>query len=205
MATWMTYIGGSYRSEAQFIREAQTYGVSRRVPLRSASGFAFGDRVILLRYGRKGVVWAFGEFKISGLMFDPRTTMDLAEILSNQFKLIAITGGGGTVRRACGSYEIGGRMVLDDSVTPAELVRWAQENAKEHEYDAFCMVSGEITRVYEAPVLLQPAPKFSRGFFKADDTTYEPTKAEIVAVEGYQRAKKRSGRKTTAFLDLLEE
>lgn len=67
MTTWLHFVGRSYyKSELRFVREAERYGVTRRVSLAVLRSMAWGDRVLLVtRSGASSVV--FGQFTVTRL------------------------------------------------------------------------------------------------------------------------------------------
>jgi len=194
VTTWLHYVGGHYDSPEKFIREAQRLGITRRCPPQVALGMDYGDRVILLRYGGKGKVFAFAEFTIDRLTLDG----DLAQKVGEKFKAegkATYSEGGGCVERECGSFFILGTWQVEAAM--AEVVRAAMEIAEGEGKPVSVMIGGTLSRVYDAPVLLQPAPNFTRGFIRADEmASFEffgnatDTPRQIVAIENYMQARR---------------
>lgn len=189
---WMHYIGGYYDSVERFIREAKRQGVSRRIPLQVARGMRFGDRVILLRYHDKTTVSAFGEFVVRNIFFDDAISQAVGKRLEETGKAQYFEGGG-SVMRECGSYIIAGTWLV--TVEIPEIVDIALELSEGK--PAFAMIGGPLTKVYQPPVFLDPAPKFSRGFIRSnlDDATFEfadgPEEDHtIVGIQSYNKRDK---------------
>jgi hypothetical protein len=177
---WGHYIGGYYKDIETFIAEAMEFGVSRRAPAMLAMGMHYGDRVVLLRYHGKGNVEAFGEMVITNLFLDEEAAQAVAEQVKCQY-----VPDGQVVTRECGEYTITGTWVIEADIP--EIVRIAMQSSK------FVMIGGALTREYETPVHLSPAPKFTRGFMRMPcDASYEysPQPGQVVGVAGYAKASK---------------
>jgi hypothetical protein len=147
-----------------------------------AMGMRFGDRVVLLRYHGKGVVEAFGEMVITNVFLDEKAALAVAQQVKCQY-----TPGGQVVVRECGEYTVTGTWVVEADIP--EIVRIAMQHSK------FVMIGGMLTRVYETPVRLSPAPKFTRGFLRMPCSAsyeYSPQPGQVVGVAGYAKAKKKS-------------
>jgi len=195
--TWMTFIGQRYTDE-KFIREAQRDGVSRRVPAKLARAMNFGERVICLRWGGSGKVSAFAEFTITSLSLDHSLSQKLGEKLKEQGRA-NYSDGGGAVQRECGAYFVVGSWRVAEDVTLREIIDLAQEIADSwtngHGEKITYLIGGALTQVYSVPVLLDPAPKFTRGFTKCPaDASFEfvgqavvPDK-QLVCLKDYQAA-----------------
>ena len=188
--TWMHYIGGYYRSEADFANEAQLKGISRRLPAQVARGMRFGDRVVLLRWGGKGRVWAFAEMTIVGITLLDGLARQVGERLKDQGRA-SYSEGGACVERECGSYLVVGTWTTDADIS--EIIEMACQMADGEK--VFVMVNGTLTKVYDAPMLLSPAPKFTRSFIRADaQATFEfsgqsdePPAHQVIAIQDYKK------------------
>jgi hypothetical protein len=192
-SVWMHYIGGYYDSVELFIREAKQHGISRRIPLQSAPGMHFGDRVILLRYHNKITVSAFGEMEIHSIIFDVAISHAVGQRLAQDGKAQYIEGGA-SVNRECGSYIITGTWIV--TVDIPDIIKLALEISESQQIkNTFAMIGGPLTMVYKSPVYLDPAPKFCRGFIRANqEATFEfPDGVQskddhtIVAIQSYAK------------------
>jgi len=170
--TWTHYIGGYYRTTDDFIREARAQGVTRRIPAQVARGMQYGDRVVLLRWGGKGRVWAFAEMLINGVVLGGKEHREgeLARKVGERLQAEGrahYTEGGGAVERECGCYLVCGTWTVDAELS--EIMDIAIQTAEQEGTKCFAMIGGALSKVYAEPVLLSPAPKFTRGFTRADD------------------------------------
>jgi len=206
--TWMHYVGGSYKSTDHFVREAQHHGISRRIPAQVARGMAYGDRVVMLRWGGPDCVTAFAEMTITKLVLDSDMADKVGERLREQGKA-AYTQGGETIQRECGSYFICGTWHVDAEIS--EVMDIAIQIAEAEGRSVFVMVGGTLTKTYADPILLQPAPKFTRGFIRADNEAmfvmhdeHEPER-QVVSISGYAKSsgRKRSKHDAQAVLPIV--
>ena len=208
--TWLHFIGGYYRTSALFLREAKKHGFSRRIPAQVARGMHFGDKVIFLRYGGQTAkpVFAFGEGIVTRVSFDAQIATQLGQELERR-GLAEYTPGGDTVLRECGSYLMVGTWTVAPEIDIPQLIEAAMRIAQAQNLPSlFVMLGGELTAAYEAPVFLQPAPHFTRGFIKTEPGStfrYAGMSGDYVhkmlAVKHYRKAEKsvrppRVGRKT---------
>lgn len=204
-STWMHFIGGYYSSTDKFIREAQgPGGIARRIPAQVARGMAFGDRVVLLRYNGKNNVQAFAEMVLDSVTFEGDFASKVGKKLVEQGRA-AYTPGCISVSRECGSYIIAGVFEVASDVSLSEIVQMAQSSASEGE-SVFVMIGGHLSKVYDTPVLLSPPPKFSRGFFHAEDGTfvYEGGEGEppnrVIGVQDYRKASRSSKKQAQGMI-----
>lgn len=188
--TWYHYVGGTYASPEAFLREARAQGISRRVPLAFARAFRFGDRVVLLRWlGKDRGVQAFAEFTVSSVVLQGETSKAVGDLLREQGRAEWSDAGAGKVERECGSYFVGGCWLVQADLS--EIVQLAFELGGD-----FCMIGGGLSAVYPEPVLLDPAPPFTRSFLRVPDgeATFfyqggaEQPDRSIVSISGYRRA-----------------
>jgi hypothetical protein len=194
--TWLHFIGGYYRTSDLFLVEAQAHGFSRRIPAQVARGMHFGDQVVFLRYGGQ-TVYAFGEGVLTRVAFDAQIAMQLGEELARR-GLADYSLDGGQVTRACGEYLVTGTWKVVAEIDLPELIEAALRIAQSIDREPlFVMVGGDLTAAYTNPVFLQPAPRFTRGFIKAEPGstfryTGAPTSSEskILAVKQYRKAER---------------
>ncbi len=190
--TWMHYIGRYYRSEGAFTAEAMGKGISRRVPAQVARGMRFGDRVVLLRWGGKGKVWAFAEMVVTGLTLLDGLARQVGERLQEQGRA-SYSEGGEAVERECGTYFVVGTWTTTADIH--EIIELACQIADAKGEKVFVLVNGTIIKAYDAPVLLSPAPSFTRSFIRADaEATFQcettgdqPPAHPILAIQNYRK------------------
>jgi hypothetical protein len=189
--TWMHFIGGYYSNTEKFINEAIKSRISRRAPAQMVRAMEFGDRLVLLRYGGPDITSAFAEAQIVGVTLDHEIAQIVGDQLHCEFRPSA--DGGTEIQRECGSYTVFGVWIVKASL--GEVMEIAMKAAKERgDEPLFVMVNAELTKVYDAPTFLSPAPKFTRGFIKvADQAAYslspiDPVSQKIViAINDYQK------------------
>lgn len=202
----MHFIGGYYSSPEKFVKEAQgPGGIARRIPAQVARGMAFGDRVVLLRYNGKGNVIAFAEMVIDGVTFEGNMAGKVGKKLVEEGRATYIPGGM-VVSRECGSYLIAGVYEVTGDVTLAETVQMAQSAAGEGE-KVFVMIGGHLSKVYDKPVILSPAPNFTRGFFHAEDGSFiyegpddDGPVNRVVGVQDYRKASRTTSKDTRGMI-----
>jgi hypothetical protein len=210
MKTFMTYIGGKY-SPKSFIAEAKRVGfITRRAPANQVKAMHFKDNVVLLDW-RKGKPAAFGEFVVTGVVFDGELNAKLIEELKKEDKIVEDnTGGPSTqVERECGEFAMGGGASVRDDVDIPEIMEKAERLndelqggmglGKESRGTVWCMVMGVLTKEYLPPRTLDPAVPFTRGFMTlpegtsfvtahGDEISHGAPSSQIVGVENYERA-----------------
>lgn len=185
--SWLHYVGGStYSSDQTFLTEAAKHGFSRRIPAQIARGMHFGDRLIFLRWN-KGKPYAFAEARLSRISFDADIAEYVGQRLVDDGKA-TYTADGGTVRRQCGSYTIGGTWTVECTIS--EILELAFEASGGD--TLFCMIGGTHVTAYDTPIRMYPSPKFTRGFTRlthdAEFVPYDEERTQImVAVENYRK------------------
>ncbi len=199
--TWLHFIGGYYKSEKQFIKEARKFGISRRAPAQVVHGMEFGDRLVFLRYVKGQSVFAFAEGRIVGLTLNGEIAKAVGEKLVEEGKA-EYHEGGGVVKRECGSYIVLGSFEVTASLK--ETMDIAQEihgnEAKEKKKEPeplFVMVNAKLIRAFKEPVYLSPAPKFTRSFIRSDDSSFVAPddftpERQVIAIDGYEKKKRPS-------------
>lgn len=210
MTTWLHYIGGKY-TPRKFIAESIRVGfITRRAPANQVKSMHFKDNVLLLDW-RKGKPACFGEFVVTGVVFDGELNQKLVEELKSEDKIIEDnTGGGSTqVDRECGDFTMGGGASVRDDVDIPEIMEKAERLQDEIQSakglskasggTVWCMVMGVLTKEYFPPRTLDPIPPFTRGFMalpegmtfvasNSDEVSLDATVSQIVGVENYERA-----------------
>lgn len=210
ISTWMHFIGGYYKSEQKFIREAKKFGVSRRVPAQVVQGMEFGDRLIFLRYVKGQQAFAFAEGVIVGITLDGSVANQVGQRLIDEGKAI-YNEGGGIVERECGSYFVLGHFevtaTLKETMAIAREIHGKQSKAEGKEPEPlFVMVNAKLTRAYKAPVYLSPSPNFTRGFIRSNNSSFVAPddfipERQVIAIEDYE--KKERPRKERKGMPLL--
>lgn len=197
--TWLHFIGGYYDSESRFCREARKFGISRRVPAQMVRGMEFGDRLVFLRYVRRGASYAFAEGQIVGITLEGDIARQVGERLIAEGKA-EYSEGGEVVSRACGSYLVLGtyqvKATLKETMAIAQEIHTERLRKQgENPGPMFVMLNARLVRAYKDPVYLSPSPKFTRSFIRSDDTSftapddYAPER-QVVAIDGYEKKKR---------------
>jgi len=210
MTTWLHYMGGKY-TPRKFLDEAVRVGfITRRAPANQVKSMHFKDNVLCLDW-RKGKPACFGEFTITGIVFDGELNAKLVEELKAEDKIVEDnTGGPSTqVERECGEFTMGGGATLREDVDIPEIMEKAERIqdelqsarglSKEQSGTVWCMVMGILTKEYVPPRTLQPAPPFTRGFMQipegttfvsshSDEISHQANENVISGVENYERA-----------------
>jgi hypothetical protein len=213
MKIHLTYIGGKY-TPAKFIKEANKFGITRRLPANIAKSMNFGDTVLCLQWRGKGIPPAvFAAFIINGIVFDGDIQKKVVEKLKAEGKIVQDNSGAAPVhvQRECGDFLMGGGAYVREDVSIGEIVEIAQAAegedqdaagiAKADKGSLWCMVSGTLSKTYLPPRTLNPAPNFTRGFMalpegmtfaeeNADrvDVAEDAAKARVVGVTNYEKA-----------------
>jgi hypothetical protein len=213
MATWIHFIGGQYRSEAAFIREARRFGISRRVPAQSARGMAYGDRVVLARwFGKERGAYGFASFRVTDLIFEGEMAQKVAKKLEEEGLTIKYTPAGGgersPVQRECGSYMVLGVITIENNTgrdidtSLKRMIELALEISKDEDEKLFIMIGGKLEQVYDTPVKC-PDQKFHRGISRVSDAEIAdgPRSNSLVAVGDYRKSKPKRGKKSSGWLD----
>lgn len=210
MATWLHYVGGKYTPQ-KFIAESKRVGfITRRAPANQVKAMHFKDTVLFLDW-RKGKPACFGEFVVTGIVFDGELNLKLIEELKAEDKIEQDNTGGDavTVDRECGTFTMGGGATLRDDVDIPEIMEKAERIqdelqaarglSKESGGTVWCMVMGVLTTEFFPPRTLDPVPPFTRGFMQmpadtifvatnGDEISHDATASQIVGVENYERA-----------------
>lgn len=129
MTTWLHFIGKAYYStDTKFIREAQRFGITRRVSLATLRNMAWGDRVLLAhKSGASAVV--FGQFTVDRLSgFSADGAAAFARVLGDKVEYRAYPAPK-RVERGCGSYVVHGEFTIRD--TPVVQVVEALKGLKD--------------------------------------------------------------------------
>lgn len=210
MTTWLHYVGGKYTPQ-KFIAESERVGfITRRAPANQVKAMHFKDDVLLLDW-RKGKPAAFGEFVVTGVVFDGELNQKLIEELKAEDKIIEDNTGGDavTVDRECGTFTMGGGATLREDVDIPEVMEKAERIQNDLQAarglskaaggTVWCMVMGVLTKEFFPPRTLDPVPSFTRGFMalpkgtnfvtaNGDEISHDATAGQIVGVENYERA-----------------
>lgn len=101
-----------YSTRLKFIKEAQEYGVTRRVSLQDLKKMNYGDIVLLaMQEGTQKIL--FGFFVIEIICGLGRRTI---ERLINECEVYKINDGGREINRNCGMYTVGATYGIEASI-----------------------------------------------------------------------------------------
>lgn len=176
MANWLHWIGKSYYTMNSFAKEAEKYGVSRRVSLQTAKQMTWGDTVYCAMLdGKTGVL--FGYFtieRITGL------SKEATQAVLETHECTLTDEGGGVVSRGCGEYISGPSWQTKASLD--EIVETVKE-VKENGYnEGQIMIAGTFIELEKTRLLDIP---FRQGFRKFDSNAfYQAVKDNSNAVRG---------------------
>lgn len=113
MNTWLHFVGKSYYTPAKFEREAQKYGVSRRVSVQDLRKMTWGDKVYLAIKDGNQIAKVFGFFIIERLAGLDAETM---QGVTTRYGAEPIDMGGELVARECGQYITGASFRTEASI-----------------------------------------------------------------------------------------
>lgn len=205
ISTWLHFIGGYYKNEQKFVREARKFGISRRAPAQMVHAMEFGDRLIFLRYVKGQAAFAFAEGVIVGITLDGAIAKKVGDRLIDEGKA-TYSEGGGIVERECGSYMVLGSFQVTATLKETMAIALEFHHKQESADPLFVMVNAKLIRAYKAPVYLSPSPKFTRGFIRSDDSSFIAPddfvpERQVIGIEGYE--KKERPRKERKGMPLL--
>jgi len=106
------FVGNSYYSKKDFVKEANKYGITRKIPFQSFKSMNLGDRVFLTQGGKNGSK-VFGYFTIDKITLENK---DLIKKMCDNDLLYMDESFGGHVNvdRGCGSYCVTGAYIMAD-------------------------------------------------------------------------------------------
>jgi len=163
---WLHYVGAGLYNVSRFEAEATRMGVQRTVSFNMLGSLKFGDQILLAHWmgNRQRQAEVFGYFVVSGVSDNlPR---EVTERLWGTLDVVQVVEGGGSEKRACGSYAVGSTAVVRDSI--AEIVGKVREVCGEMGVDPTkfkWFLRGEYGRV--GSFVLDPA-KFTASYMKVD-------------------------------------
>jgi hypothetical protein len=168
-----------------FEQEAKRYGVARALPLALIKKLKWGEKILLAQYdSKKREALVFGYFIVKGL--NHNLTEDMIEELLNELDIVAISKGGGSVNRRCGSYSIGVYIVVNNELD--DIADKIREVSKKHGYKVKVFVIGDFYRI--KPFTIKNA-KFSRALVKVEVPLKMEEehikKAKIVQIKNYKQ------------------
>ncbi|RDV83926.1 hypothetical protein [Ammonifex thiophilus] len=155
MAYHLHFVGKQYYTLQSFVREAELYGVSRRISLTDLCRMNWGDKVLLaILDGKSGVV--FGQFTVTTLTgLSPEASRAVRE----EFGARKVDDGGGVVKRGCGKYITGASYEVE---TPLPVIaRFLMELKRQGIDIGKPMIGGPFEE--HPPVRLKDVP-FRQGF-----------------------------------------
>jgi len=154
---WLHWVGREYYTQKSFIKEAEKYGVTRRVSLQVAKQMSWGDRVFCAMLNRKqGEI--FGCFTISTLS---GLSSEVIEKINEETEVTMTDPGGERVQRGCGEYMSGPSFQTEASLE--EIVEIVENVREKNEDIGKPMVGGKFTQI--EPITLIDIP-FRQGFRK---------------------------------------
>jgi len=109
---WLHYVGKSFYTQPQFIKEAEQYGVSRRVSIRVLTGMNWNDRVWVAQGDMKQKrrvtptrgAEVFGSFRVQKLSGLSKTAIEA--LRRHDVKLTSVPVAFKDVVRECGEYTV---------------------------------------------------------------------------------------------------
>lgn len=165
---------GFYGSAQSFQREAEAFGVTRRVARNVAAKMEYGDTVWLAIPQGKSVV-VFGKFVVSTLS---GLSAEECAKLAEGFDLVQVSAGGRMVGRGCGSYiELGTFAVVSKDGKPVSL-KEALERTADVEPHGKLMIGGDFIPVEHARLKSVP---FNQGFRPFDANAFQAAVARAKA------------------------
>lgn len=214
--TWLHFVGKQYYpSRARFIREAERYGVTRRVSLATLERMHWGDRVVLAIKERASPV-VFGTFLIhilSGL------SSEASQRLMTLFECEVIPGSEREVKRGCGEYIEGATIVVREAPLPViarHLRDWKeagldigkpmvggnfephplvyipdiphQQGFRPFDWDRFTQALSDYRAVWPDGRGKGRLPRVRGQFYAAAASDQGPDEGRVQTVEGYRRA-----------------
>lgn len=108
MNDWLHFVGKSYYGIKEFIEEATTIGVSRRVAVKVATKMEFGDWIYLAQKTDRGCE-IFGRFQISAVSLDKQAL----DMIRSLIPLRQISNDPRKVSRGCGTYSVVATYAVD--------------------------------------------------------------------------------------------
>lgn len=152
---WLHWIGKQYYTMNSFTKEAEKYGVSRRVSPQQMKQMNWGDTVYCAMLdGKTGVIFSsFTVDRITGL--NAETNKKITE--KHPSKLVDT--GGYAVNRGCGEYTTGPTYSIDADIE--EIANEVIEIEAKSDNKSKPMVSGQFTKI--EPIRLLDIP-FRQGF-----------------------------------------
>lgn len=163
---YLHWIGKSYYTTNSFIKEAEKFGVTRRISLRDAKRMAWGDTVYCAMLdGKTGVI--FGYFKV-----DLITGLDeeTAQKIKEEHRTEMTDPGNYAINRGCGEYVAGPTHSISASLEEIyHSIDWVErkrdgctiESAKPRPKTNKLMIGGTFTEIEKIRLLDIP---FRQGF-----------------------------------------
>lgn len=183
--TFVHTIGGYYRDQDTFIKEAREAGVNRRIAVHLLKNISFGDVVVVLDWrapvrgrkvrtvGKKGLevpatVIAYGQFIVERLSFQAEVMSRLAKAMIEEGQ-VEVREGGGVVERECGSYVDGGGLILhpDNPNTLQDLLARAKAIAADMGIAKLETFIGGRFQAFQEPLEVE-RPPFQMGFWEVE-------------------------------------
>lgn len=164
---WLHFVGRSYYTQKNFVREAQEHGVSRKISKRLLGGFRWGDRIWLAQGDMKKRTRitpfngseVFAYFILTTIAGVPREIIDQLPEVKQISKNVEM------IRRGCGSYQIG------PSFTTTATVQEIAQAVREDSSIGTILIQGPITVLEKSVRLLDVGSRW--GFQHVDGQLIE--------------------------------
>jgi hypothetical protein len=189
MKTYLIYVGSKLYPKDIFIKEAETYGVNRCLPIRLIKNLSWGDKILLGNFISKertekkinlqgkeefvldgranktgGKAEVFGYFDIRGLNIT--ASNEFKKELSNQLDILVSSTPNTAVQRQCGSYIIGNSYIVSNSI--ADIIEKAEKLNETKQEKIKFFISGKF---YPFIATIEPI-NFSRTYIEVEIEKY---------------------------------
>lgn len=181
---WLHFIETSHYTRPQFLREAATLGITRRIDRRVLERFEFGDVVYLAtKSGSTPIL--FAKFVVSTLSGFSRAEI---EALAKTWELRCVDIGGQLIERECGDYQaLATFEVVGERVSIARALELCAE--LEPDERGKWMVGGEPIEL-EPVRLVSMKKRLPRGFRLFDADSFTQVCASVPKpARGFRRVK----------------
>ena len=163
---YLHYVGKKLYNINRFEREAKRYGVQRAIPFRSIKDFEFGNKILLAHYmGKKeNATNVFGYFRVEEIVNN--LPEKVREKLIVELDVVAVIDSSGIERRACGSYAVGGGVIIENNIK--DLIEKTIKVCEEEKVDPVMykwFLKGSYTSI---PNFIMKPAKFTRGYRKIE-------------------------------------
>ena len=186
------FVGSHLYGRKAFVREAEKYGVNRRVPFGMLKNLKFGQVVLLAEYQKadgEDFAAIFGYFRIDAIT--ERLPDDVRAELMKRLDIVSVVSDiPKHVSRGCGSYTIVGEVYIRDSIESLSgKIEASCETAGVNVNDCLFFLKGEFVEL-EQPYLMR-GRKFFRGYCKVSlpieiERPHRKQKRGVVFIKDYE-------------------